>query len=169
MSSKTAEIVICGAGVAGIATAYHLAVRQGIKKIIIVDERHPLSLTSDKSSECYRNWWPGPGDEMVRLMNRSIDLLEDLAAESDNFFDMNRRGYVFLTADPHHAQQMKNEAETISQLGAGPLRTSDYQPAPAEGYMGQPTGADFLADTADIQQTFPFLTEDVCGMLHPRR
>ena len=34
----------------------------------------PLSLTSDKSTECYRNWWPGPGDAMVRLMNRSIDL-----------------------------------------------------------------------------------------------
>src|SRR5256886_11256899 len=37
--------------------------------------RSPLSLTSDKSTECYRNWWPGPGDDMVALMNRSIDLL----------------------------------------------------------------------------------------------
>jgi glycine/D-amino acid oxidase-like deaminating enzyme len=169
MSNKTADIVICGAGVAGLATAYHLAVRQGIKQIVIVDERHPLSLTSDKSSECYRNWWPGPGPEMIRLMNRSIDLLEELAVESDNFFDMNRRGYVFLTADPHYAQQMKDQAETISQLGAGPLRTGSYQPAPAEGYTDQPTGADFMADTAGIHHIFPFLTEDVCGMLHPRR
>jgi glycine/D-amino acid oxidase-like deaminating enzyme len=155
--------------VAGLATAYHLAVRQGIKQVVLVDERHPLSLTSDKSTECYRNWWPGPGAEMVRLMNRSIDLLEELAEESSNFFDMNRRGYVFLTADPYQAQQMASEAAAISQLGAGPLRRTDYQPAPAEGYANQPTGADFLSETAAIRQTFPFLAEDVCGMLHARR
>ena len=169
MSNKTADIVICGAGVAGIATAYHLVVRQGFKNVIIVDERHPLSLTSDKSSECYRNWWPGPGDEMVSLMNRSIDLLEELAEESDNFFDMNRRGYVYLTANPDHAQEMHSQAAAISQLGAGPLRHNDYQPAPAEGYTDQPTGADFVTDTAVIQQTFPFLADDVCGLLHTRR
>ena len=169
MNHKTADIVICGAGVAGIATAYQLAVQQGVKNIVIVDERHPLSLTSDKSSECYRNWWPGPGDEMMRLMNRSIDLLEALAEESDNFFDMNRRGYVFLTADAHHAQAMHEQAAAISQLGAGPLRTNNYQPAPAEGYTNQPTGADFLTNTSDIRQIFPFVADDVQGMLHTRR
>jgi glycine/D-amino acid oxidase-like deaminating enzyme len=169
MSQLTADIVICGAGMAGIATAYHLTVQQGMKNVIIVDERHPLSLTSDKSTECYRNWWPGPGDEMMRLMNRSIDLLEELADESDNFFDMNRRGYVFLTADPHHAQQMHSSAQAISQLGAGALRTSSYQPAPAAGYAHQPTGADLLLNGDDIRHLYPFLTEDVCGMLHTRR
>jgi glycine/D-amino acid oxidase-like deaminating enzyme len=106
---------------------------------------------------------------MVRLMNRSIDLLEELADESDNFFDLNRRGYVYLTGDPHHAQQMQSEAETISQLGAGPLRTSHYQPAPADGSANQPTGADFVTESAVIQQTFPFLADDTCGLLHARR
>jgi len=48
----------------------------------VVDERPPLTLTSDKSAECYRNWWPGPGDDQVALMNRSIDLLEELAVIS---------------------------------------------------------------------------------------
>ena len=71
MSPKTAEVVICGAGIAGIAAAYHLAVRRGVTGVVLVDERPPLSLTSDKSTECYRNWWPGPGDAMVRLMNRA--------------------------------------------------------------------------------------------------
>ena len=84
MTETTAEVVICGAGIAGIAAAYHLAVRRGLGDIVIVDERPPLSLTSDKSTECYRNWWPGPGDAMVALMNRSIDVLEDLARESGN-------------------------------------------------------------------------------------
>ncbi len=55
------NVLICGAGIAGISAAYHLAVRHGVKDILLVDERAPLSLTSDKSTECYRNWWPGPG------------------------------------------------------------------------------------------------------------
>src|SRR5438105_15286876 len=100
MSKHTSEVVICGAGIAGIAAAYHLAVRRGVTDVVLVDERPPLSLTSDKSTECYRNWWPGPGDAMVAVMNRSIDLLEDLARESGNVFRMNRRGYLFATADP---------------------------------------------------------------------
>src|SRR5262244_3316275 len=104
MSSNTAEVVICGAGIAGIAAAYHLAVRRGVRGIVLTDERPPLSLTSDKSTECYRNWWPGPGDDMVALMNRSIDLLEELARESGNAFRMNRRGYLFATADAFESQ-----------------------------------------------------------------
>jgi len=100
MSERAAEVVICGAGIAGVALAYHLAVRRGMAGVVLVDERPPLSLTSDKSTECYRNWWPGPGDAMVALMNRSIDLLEELARESGNVFRLNRRGYLFATADP---------------------------------------------------------------------
>ncbi|MDX2314502.1 MAG: FAD-dependent oxidoreductase, partial [Gammaproteobacteria bacterium] len=65
-----AEVVICGAGIAGIAAAYHLSVHRGVRDVVIVDELPPLSLTSDKSTECYRNWWPGPGDAMVAMTNR---------------------------------------------------------------------------------------------------
>lgn len=104
MNLSTADVVICGAGIAGIATAYHLAVNQGIREVVIVDERPPLSLTSDKSTECYRNWWPGPGNAMVSLMNRSIDILEELARESGNSFALNRRGYLYATADPHRTR-----------------------------------------------------------------
>ena len=88
---ETREVVICGAGIAGIATAHALA-SCGVKDILLVDERPPLTLTSDKSTEAYRNWWPGPDDSMIRLMNRSIDLLEQWAAQSDNRFLLNRRG-----------------------------------------------------------------------------
>src|SRR2546428_6436812 len=103
MSVRTAEVVICGAGIAGVAAAYHLAVRRGVSGVVLVDEGSPLSLTSDKSAACYRNWWPGPADQMVALMNRSIDLLEQLARESGNVVRLNRRGYLFATADPAQA------------------------------------------------------------------
>lgn len=175
MMGQQAEVVICGAGIAGVAAAYHLCVGHGVRQVVLVDERPPLTLTSDKSTECYRNWWPGPGDTMVRFMNRSIDLLEQLADASDNYFHMNRRGYVYLTAVPQQAQQFQETAVAIAALGAGPLRIHDglspipYQPPAAHGYHHQPTGADLILDPALIQAQFPFIADDAIAMLHPRR
>ena len=116
MSAAPAEVVICGAGMAGVAAAYHLAVRRGIGGVVLVDERPALSLTSDKSAESYRNWWPGPGDSMVALMNRSIDLMEELARESGNVFLMNRRGYLFATAQPEQVDRYVRAAEDAAGL-----------------------------------------------------
>jgi len=101
---SSAQVVICGAGIAGISVAHELARNHGMRRVVLVDERPPLTLTSDKSSEAYRNWWPGPDDAMIRLMNRSIDLLEDLARESNNRFLLNRRGYLWCTANPIQAE-----------------------------------------------------------------
>src|SRR5438105_11528011 len=116
MTPGTAEVVICGAGIAGIATAYHLT-RQGVTDIVLVDERPPLSLTSDKSTECYRNVWPGPGDAMVAAMNRSIDLLEELARESGNMFRLNRRGYLFATAQAQRVAGLVQAAREAAMPG----------------------------------------------------
>jgi glycine/D-amino acid oxidase-like deaminating enzyme len=174
MSAPSAEVVICGAGIAGIAAAYHLAVRRGITEVVLVDERAPLSLTSDKSTECYRNWWPGPGDDMVALMNRSIDLLEELAHESENRFLLNRRGYLFVTADPAQVPAFVERAREAAARGVGPARihdraSSDYQPAPADGFEDQPTGTDVLTDPTLIRRYFPHLAPDTAAVLHARR
>jgi len=82
-----------------------------MKNVVLVDEGAALSLTSDKSTECYRNFWPGPGNAMVNLMNRSIDIMEALARESGNIFHLSRRGYVYATADPSKIPHFKRVAE----------------------------------------------------------
>jgi glycine/D-amino acid oxidase-like deaminating enzyme len=174
MSAETAEIVICGAGIAGVAAAYHLAVRRGMSGMVLVDERPPLTLTSDKSAECYRNWWPGPGDAMVAVMNRSIDLLEDLARESGNAFRMNRRGYLFATGDPGQVPRLLRAAEEAASLGAGPVRrhpagANDYRPPPAEGFEEQPTGVDVITEPALVRRHFPYLSPDTVAVVHARR
>ncbi len=173
MTNISAEVVICGAGMAGVAAAYHLAVRGGVKDIVLVDEREPLTLTSNKGTEAYRNWWPGPGDTMVRFVNRSIDLLEELARETDNCFQMNRRGYVFLTADEGQIPIMQYAAAETSALGAGPVREhpdlTSYIPSPSEGFEGLPTGVDLLLSPDLVREQFPFVTEDAVAALHVRR
>jgi len=176
MAETTADAVICGAGMAGVSAAYHLSVRHGIRKVALVDEGAPLSLTSDKSTECYRNWWPGPGDAMVRLMNRSIDLMEDLARENGNRFHLNRRGYLFATAAPARIPTFERAAEEAAALGAGAVRyyrgqpgDPPYHPAPAQVFEGQPTGSDLITDQALIHEHFPYLSERTVAVVHPRR
>lgn len=163
--------MICGSGIAGISAAYFLAVK-GYKDIILVDELPPLTLTSSRSTECYRNWWPDP--EMLSLMNRSIDILEKLANESSNVFSMNRRGYLFVTSDISQVSEIEKRARTISSLGAGPFRVhndfhSDYMPHSTDGYTNNPSGADLLLGSALIQRYFPYLTKDSIAALHVRR
>jgi sarcosine oxidase, subunit beta len=173
VSARTAEVVVCGAGIAGIATAFHLT-RQGVSDVVLVDERPPLSLTSDKSTECYRNLWPGPGDAMVAAMNRSIDLLEELARESGNVFRMNRRGYLFATADPARAARFVESAREAEVLGSGPARihkdaASDYRRSVPDGFEDQATGIDVITEPALIRRHFPYLADDTLALFHGRR
>ncbi len=169
--SRTADAVICGAGITGVAAAHFLS-KAGIGDILLVDERPPLSLTSDHSTECYRNWWPDP--EMLALMNRSIDLMEALADESGNVFRMNRRGYLYVTAEESRLPDLESASRATSSLGAGPLRvhsagSSSYQPAHPEGFHGSPEGADLLIGNDLIRKHFPYLTERAVAALHVRR
>ncbi len=169
--SRIADVVICGAGITGVAAAHFLS-KSGTKNILLVDERPPLSFTSDRSTECYRNWWPDP--EMLALLNRSIDLMETLAQESGNIFRMNRRGYLYVTGDQSKVPGMQAEAARISSLGAGPLRVhgpgrSSYRPALAEGFLDSPDGADMLIGADLIRKHFPYLTEKAVAALHVRR
>ena len=137
-----AEIVIAGAGMAGVAAAHQLAVREGVARVVLVDPRDPLSLTSSKGAEAYRNYWPGPDDTMVRCMNRSIDLLDALDSETVHAFELNRRGYVFLTTDATEAERLR-------------------------GHDGPTT--EFIDNRRTIRERYPFVTDRVRAMLHVRR
>lgn len=173
---RSAKVTIIGCGIAGVSAAYYLSRQHGIQDVLLVDDLAPLSLTSDKSTECYRNWWPGPGDAMVAFMNRSIDLLEQLATESGNAFHLNRRGYLYLTADGDKIPAMQASALESASLGAGELRihrgkSEDprYVPLHPQAYQGQPEGADLILDQNLIRSHFPYLSERVAAALHVRR
>ena len=171
-----AEVVVVGAGIAGISAAFHLAVRQGLEGVVLVETGDPLALTSDKSTECYRNWWPGPGDAMVAFMNRSIDLLERIERESGGRLRLNRRGYLFATAELSRIASLHAFGREAQSLGTGDLRlhdgtasSADYVPSPAHGFEGVPTGADLITDPALIRAEFPYLAPGVAAVLHARR
>lgn len=166
------KLVIIGAGIGGVSAAHYLAARHGVANVMLIDERDPLSLTSDKGTQGYRNWWPGPDSTMLRFVSRSIDLMEHAANETNNVFRLNRRGYLFATAAESGVHDLRTTAARVSLFGMGPVREhtahATYLAAPAEGYIDQPDGADLLIDDA-AHAAFPFLTTRTRAALHVRR
>jgi len=146
-----------------------------MRDIILIDDLPPLSLTSDKSTECYRNWWPGPGDAMVRFMNHSIDLLDNLARTSGNMFNLNRRGYLYLTAIRRRFRKSCMRRENLLPgrwrfAGASRRtgRSAVYSSHPTS-FEDQPSGADLILDPGMIRKYFPYISENTVAALHARR
>ncbi|HEX9485286.1 MAG TPA: FAD-dependent oxidoreductase, partial [Gemmatimonadaceae bacterium] len=170
--SQRADVVVCGAGIAGVAAAYHLAARKGVSRVTIVDEREPLTLTSDKGTQGYRNWWPGPDATMLRFISRSIAVMEEMADESRNAFRLGRTGYLFVTGSEAGTDRLRETAHTVSGFGMGPVREHPgqeaYRPARRDGYRDQPVGADLLAGE-ELRRAFPFLASNAHAALHVRR
>src|SRR5262245_46409113 len=174
MASTSKKVVICGAGIAGISTAYALALAPGEREIVLIEAAEPLSLTSDKSTECYRNWWPGPDWAMTAFMNRSIDLIEEIARATNNRINLNRRGYLFASADASKIPELEALAIRAEAVGSGPVRVhgspaSRYTPSPERGFDFALTGADILTDADLIRRHFPYLAPDTVAVLHARR
>ena len=120
---RSAKIVVCGAGIAGVAAAWQLMLH-GAANVTLVEPGNPLSLTSDKSTEAYRNWWPGPDRAMTAFMDRSIDLIEGIARATDNRINLNRRGYVFATADSGKIDFLQDHGEDAPRRAAAARRAS---------------------------------------------
>lgn len=166
MQRLSAEVVICGAGIAGISAAYHLTLHRPSPSVFLVDARPPLTLTSDKSTECYRDWWPDD-EALTQLMDRSITLLEELSAATGNRFRMNRKGYLYLTANRNRAEEWEQEGERKAGRGAfrvhRHLVDSGYDPSPSQD------GADLILSPQLLRTHFPYLSSTIVAALHVRR
>ncbi|MEM9533938.1 MAG: FAD-binding oxidoreductase, partial [Pseudomonadota bacterium] len=91
-----AEIVVVGAGIAGLACAYYLTRdSEQARRVVLLDPRPPMSLTSAQSGENYRDWWPHP--VMAEFARRSIERMSDLTAQASHPIRMTRSGYVLAT------------------------------------------------------------------------
>lgn len=91
-------IAICGAGIAGVATAYYLLQQRSDVQVIIIDKYLPLSFTTSKSGENFRDYWPQRC--MRQLVSHSILLMEELREKHGNdAFEMTYSGYHFLSHD----------------------------------------------------------------------
>ncbi|MEZ4707778.1 MAG: FAD-dependent oxidoreductase [Caldilineaceae bacterium] len=171
--NQTAEVVICGAGIAGVATAYYLAIEHGVTDILLIDKHPPLSQTTAKSGENYRNWWPNP--YMAHFISRSIDLMDELAAATDNLFQMKRRGYLYATANRDATALLNSITARYAHLNVGPMRIHRHmETAYLDSLMSADPapfndGADILLHPELMRAAFPHLAPEITMLIHVRR
>ena len=108
MKTHQTDIAIIGAGIIGIATAYYLKKLSPNKKVTLIEQSQPMAFTSAQSGENYRNWWAHP--TMKAFTEHSVQLMEDIANETDDRINMTRRGYLLATRK-NDISQMVSEIE----------------------------------------------------------
>lgn len=173
MTSPRPHIAIIGTGIIGISTAYYLAKTFGHTKITLIDRDQPMTFTSAQSGENYRNWWPHPA--MVAFTNRSIDLLEEVARDSGNRINMNRRGYALATRESNIDELIAQLHDGLGHSASQLLRyhtgatAKTYAPFEKPDWEGVPNGVDIVQSQPLIRDRFPGYDPEIQTVIHIRR
>ena len=166
---QQADVVIIGAGSIGIAVAYYLGLHQPDLRVVVVENASPMALTSAQSGENYRNWWPHP--IMKRFMDRSIELMEAIARDTDNRIQLTARGYLLATRKSANGDLLNNLSETFSESDA--LRhhshAKSYRTALEPTPRGFTDGVDIVESREAISSSYPQFDPSVKTLFHIRR
>mgnify|MGYP001827387152 FL=1 len=116
-NQETADVVIIGGGIIGVATAFWLS-RAGMTTIL-VEMRDGLStLTTTASIESFRAQFTEPA--MAALAKESIEVWENFAEVTglENYeIDLHHGGYLFLTTEEEMIPVVKATVEGYHQVG----------------------------------------------------
>jgi len=173
MKSEHTEVLIIGAGIIGIATAYYLKQSKPELKVTLLDQFQPMTLTSAQSGENYRNWWSHPS--MRKFMERSISLMEDIAIESHDRIQLTRRGYLLSTRADDVSEIVNriigsyDDGEDASVYQYSSHNAHKYQPPITEAWQNAPQGVDLLNDSTMIKKHFPNLDPAIRNVIHIRQ
>ncbi|MBA2463811.1 MAG: FAD-dependent oxidoreductase [Nocardioidaceae bacterium] len=102
-------MVIIGAGVHGLATAYYLAANHGIHNIAVLDQAYVGGGGSGRNTAIVRSNYLTP--EGVRFYDRSVRLYESLAAELNFNVMFSQRGHLTLAHNDGSLRTMRWRAE----------------------------------------------------------
>ncbi len=144
----TADAVVIGGGIVGVATAFWLS-RAGLDTVL-VEMRDGLStLTTPNSIECFRAQFTEP--PMAELALPSIEVFEhfaDVIGIDGYDISIRHQGYLFVTDDESQIPDLQDAVETHHRLGA--------------------TDSEFL-DHDELLARFPYLSDRVVGATFRQR
>jgi sarcosine oxidase subunit beta len=108
MTAATADVVIVGAGIMGVSTAYHLA-RRGAGRIVVIERDDVCSGSTALASGGIRHQYANRiGIELTRQSIETYERFEDEFGVDPNF---RQHGYLILvTTEPEQAQAERNVA-----------------------------------------------------------
>jgi sarcosine oxidase subunit beta len=111
---ERAEIVIIGAGIMGLATAYHLA-RRGVTDITVVDKSYLCGGASGRNGGGVRAQWSSEAN--IRLMQQSIQMCRDFASTMKINVWLRQGGYLFLTRTADKARALEASVQLQNECG----------------------------------------------------
>jgi sarcosine oxidase subunit beta len=109
------DAVIIGAGVHGLATAYYLASRHGIRRVAVVDKGYVGGGGSGRNTAILRSNYLTP--EGVRFYDRSVQLYRTLAADLNFNVMFAPRGHLTLAHNDGSLRTMRWRAEVNKLQG----------------------------------------------------
>jgi len=108
------EIVIIGAGVVGLSTAYHLA-RAGLRGILVLERETVGSGSTGRSLGGFRVDFST--EVNIRFSLESMKALEGFAEEFGVDPDLRRIGYLLLTTGEELAVRLRENASRLARFG----------------------------------------------------
>ena len=111
----TYDVVIVGAGVHGLSTAYYLAARWGITNVAVIDKGYIGGGGSGRNTAIVRSNYLTP--EGVAFYDRSVKLYQDLAAELNFNVMFSQRGHLTLAHNDSSLRTMRWRAEVNKLQG----------------------------------------------------
>ncbi len=122
---EEADVVVVGAGIMGLAIAYHLG-RAGVERVVVVDRGYLCGGASGRNGGGVRAQWSS--ETNVRLMQESLRMCRDFASEMKIHTWFRQGGYLFLVRSEDRRRQL--EASVSVQNACG-LSTRMLSPAEA--------------------------------------
>lgn len=147
-----ARVVVIGGGIMGLATAYNLA-RRGITDVLVVDQTYLCGGASGRNGGGVRAQFSS--EENIRLMQESISICREFAAEMRINVWFRQGGYLFLTRSAERAAAL--EASVALQRRCG-LNTRLLEPREATRVVPEldVTGVVRASFNADDGVVFPW-------------
>ena len=121
MKKKRYRVVIIGAGIMGLATAYHLAQR-GITDVLIIDRGYLCGGASGRNGGGVRAQFST--ETNIRLMQESIAICKSFAAKMKINVWFRQGGYLFVTRTQEHARGLEASVALQNECGL-PTRLLD--------------------------------------------
>jgi len=122
---RTADMVIIGGGVIGVATAFW-AGRAGLQ-VVCLERRDGLgTLTTAASEECFRAQFAEP--ENIRMMKASIEFFErfrEMTGLEDADLGIRQQGYLFLSKAEDGLARLRKRVEHQRQHGLDDVELLD--------------------------------------------
>jgi len=109
------DVVVVGAGVHGLATAYYLAKHHGVSRVAVLDRSYLGGGGSGRNTAIVRSNYLTP--EGVRFYDRSVRLYESLAAELNFNVMFSQRGHLTLAHNDGSLRTMRWRAEVNKLQG----------------------------------------------------